>query len=194
MDRTTGFPIGTWRDIFAARHPDLVPNGNDPEAFRRLTKVSGIQADLVTPHIRIRFTVHSVDVVLCPFDTGFLTLRAEIECADREVSYSHALEFGDRMRHLQDSNKLDLNTRIEHDGNLYDEVEEFVFRILAPHLLSFMDNSPMKDAHFEKLPFFMDERMFVIGFCALAEDADIPSCIVTAPDALTAWTLMDAIE
>ncbi|QMV42137.1 magnesium transporter CorA family protein [Cohnella cholangitidis] len=151
----------------------LFPNGNDPEAFRRLTKVSGTQADLVTPHSRIRFTVHSVDVVLCPFDTGFLTVRAEIDSADREVYYSRALEFGDRMRHLQDSNKLDLNTRIEHDGNRYDEVEDFVFRILAPHLLSFMDNSPMKDAHFEKLPFFMDERMFVIGFCALPEDADI---------------------
>jgi len=150
----------------------LFPNRDDPEAFRRLTKSKNIQAALHTRHMTLPFTVHSVDVFLCPFYTGFLTLRVEID-PNAERTYGRALEFADRMRHLQDTNKPDLLTFVEVDGNRYEEIENFVFQTVAPHVLPFLDRSQMEEAHFEKLPFFVDERMFVIGFCAFAEDCDI---------------------
>ncbi|WP_162309415.1 hypothetical protein [Cohnella abietis] len=150
----------------------LFPNREDPEAFRRLTKALNIKATLHSTQLHLEFTVYSVDIVLCPFNTGFLTIRTEIN-PDQKVAYSQALEFGDRMRHLQDTNKLDLNTVIECNGCSYNEVEDFVFQVVTPRVLAFIDRSPMEGAHFEKLPFFMDERMFVIGFCSLPEDCDI---------------------
>ncbi|MEQ4485486.1 hypothetical protein [Cohnella silvisoli] len=150
----------------------LFPSQDDPEAFRRLTKAVNIQAEFHTRQLSIPFAVHSVDLFLCPFNTGFLTLRVELN-PNHEISFSQAIEFGDRMRHLQDTNKLDLNAYIETGGTRYEEVEEFVFQVLAPHLLPFLDQSPMEGTYFEKLPFFMDDRMFVIGFCAFPEDSDI---------------------
>jgi hypothetical protein len=150
----------------------LFPSKDDPDAFRRLSKAVSIEAKLHTQQVSLGFKVHSMDLFLCPFNTGFLTLRMELG-ADQETTFSQAIEFGDRMRHLQDTNKLDLNTYVEYDGKNYGEVEEFVFQVLAPHLLPFLDPSLMEGTYFEKLPFLMDDRMFVIGFCVLPEDSDI---------------------
>ncbi|RED54497.1 hypothetical protein [Cohnella lupini] len=150
----------------------LFPNNDDPETFRRLTKALNVGAALRTRQLRLNFTVHSADIVLCPFNTGFLTLRVEID-PGQDFGYSQALEFGDRMRHLQDTNKLDFDTFVEYEEKSFEEVEDFVFQAIAPHLLPFLDHSPMDGTYFEKLPFFMDERMFVIGFCAFPEESDI---------------------
>ncbi|WP_233566981.1 hypothetical protein [Cohnella endophytica] len=150
----------------------LFPGSNDPEAFRRLTRATDLAAVLHFFNRSIRFTIHSADVVLCPFHTGFLTLRAEID-AEQSVSFSEALEFGDRMRHLQDSNTLDRAAFVECGDQRFMEIEKFVFQAIVPHLLPFLDRSPMEGTYFEKLPFFMDQRMFVIGFCAFPEDTDI---------------------
>jgi hypothetical protein len=150
----------------------IFPTGNDQEGFRRLSKTVNVQAKLLSDQLQIPFTVHSTDVFLCPFDTGFLTLRVELT-GDQETTFSQTLEFADRMRHLQNTNELDRNTFVEHAGNTYEEVEDFVFKVLATHLLPFMDRSPMEGTYFEKLPFITDERMFVIGYCSFPEDFDI---------------------
>jgi hypothetical protein len=150
----------------------LFPTHDDIESFRRLSKAVNIGAKLFTRQLEISFTVHSIDLVLCPFNTGFLTLRLELD-SSQQITYSQALEFADRMRHLQDTNKLDHNTHVEHEGNTFEEVKDFVFQVLAPHLLPFLDQSPLEGTYFEKLPFFMDERMFVIGHCTFPEDVDI---------------------
>jgi hypothetical protein len=150
----------------------LFPNEDDPEAFRRLSKAMSLKAILHTNRLHLGFVIHSVDLFLCPFHTGFLTLRAELD-PDQQTTFSQALEFGDRMRHLQDINKLDFNTSIEYEGRKFEEVEAFVFQVLAPHLMPYLDQSTMEGTSFEKLPFIMDERMFVIGFCAVPEDTDI---------------------
>jgi hypothetical protein len=150
----------------------LFAGGRDPEAFRRLTKPMRLQASLHTHNIRTDFRIHSADVILCPFDTGFLTLRAEID-SERPTFYGEALEFADRMRHLQNTSKLDKASHLECEGTRYEEAEDFVFTKAVPLLLPFLDRSPMEGTRFEKLPFFMDERMFVIGCCAFAEDSVI---------------------
>ncbi|WP_373230326.1 hypothetical protein [Cohnella sp.] len=150
----------------------LFPDNQNPEGLRRLSKPFKVEASLLSRQLRFPFTVYSVDIFLCPFDTGFLTLRVELK-DDEEIPFSQAIEFADRMRHLQDTNKLDLKTYVEHEGKDYAEVEDFVFQVLTPHLLPYLDRSPMESTHFEKLPFLMDERMFVIGFCAFPEDFDI---------------------
>jgi hypothetical protein len=150
----------------------LFPDTLHPDGFRRLSKPMNIQAKLFSQQLQFAFTVYSVDLFLCPFDTGFLTIRVEVT-GDGELNFSQTMEFADRMRHLQDANILDRNTYIEHEGKGYDEVEDFVFKSLIPHLPDFLDRSSQKGTHFEKLPFLMDERMFVIGFCAFPEDTDI---------------------
>ena len=79
------------------------------------------------------------------------------------------------MRHLQDTNKLDFeHVHASTRGGTFEEVEDFVFQVLAPHLLPYLGSiSDGQALTFEKLPFFMDERMFVIGFCAFPEETDI---------------------
>ncbi|MFC5406669.1 hypothetical protein [Cohnella soli] len=156
----------------------LFPGDNDPGSFRRLSRSSGDRAILrvgaADGGLGVPFSVHSIDVVLCPFDTGFLTIRTEIDAA-QSITFGQALEFGDRMRHFQDreENAADHRSIIEHDGQTYREIEHYVFGVLVPSLLPFLDRSSMQDTPFEKLPFFMDERLFVIGFCSFPGDTDL---------------------
>jgi hypothetical protein len=149
----------------------LFPADDNPEAFRRLSKSLGMEAALVSRHGRAPFVIHSLDMFLCPFDTGFLTLRTELVSTD--VSFTEAIEFADRFRSLQDTNRLDRETFVEYKDKRYEEIDQFLFREIVPQVLPFLDKTPMEGSYFEELPFLMDERMFVIAFYRFPEDAEI---------------------
>jgi hypothetical protein len=149
----------------------LFPADDNPEAFRRLSKPLGLEAALVSSHGRSPFVIHSLDMFLCPFDTGFLTLRTEM--IDANVSFTQAIEFTDRFRSLQDTNRLDKETYVEYEGQRYEEIDQFLFQEIVPQVLPFLDNTPMEGSYFEELPFLMDERMFVMAFYRFPEDAEI---------------------
>ncbi len=73
-----------------------------------------LSAALKTNASKIPFVIHSVDVTICPFDLGFITIRTQI--AQERLTFSGALEFADRFRVLQDISKRDNLTFIHCDG------------------------------------------------------------------------------
>jgi hypothetical protein len=150
----------------------LFPADDNPDAFRRLSKSLGIEAELVSRHGRAAFTIHSVDMFLCPFDTGFLTLRTELD-TKKAVTFTDSIEFADRFRSLQDSNRLDRETFVEFKGRSYEEIDQFLFQEIVPQVLDFLDKTPMEGSYFEELPFLMDERMFVLAFYRFPEELEI---------------------
>jgi hypothetical protein len=149
----------------------LFPSDNNPEAFRRLSKSINLDALLVSRNGRMDFRIHSIDVFLCPFDTGFLTLRTELHAGD--TTLTEGIEFADRFRSLQDANRSDRETYVEYEGVRYEEIDQFLFQKIVPQVLPFLDQSPMEGTHFEELPFLMDERMFVTAFYRFPEGTEI---------------------
>lgn len=150
----------------------LFPSDDHPDAFRRLSKsMDGMEADLTIGDARFPFVVRSADVVFCPFDTGFVTLRVELK--PQGLTLTDAIEFADRMRTMENISDADRRAFIRYSGQRYEETEDFLFRVIVPELLPYLDRLPMEGTYFEKLPFLMDERMFVVGYYAVAEDAEI---------------------
>ncbi|TJY41737.1 hypothetical protein E5161_11020 [Cohnella pontilimi] len=150
----------------------LFPAEDNVEAFRRLSKSLGMKAQLVSRQRRASFIIHSVDLFLCPFDTGFLTLRTELDTYNG-ITLSESIAFADRFRSLQDANRQDRETFVEYEGTMYEEIDQFLFQEIVPQLLVYLDQTPMAGSYFEELPFLMDERMFVLAFYRFPSEVEI---------------------
>ncbi|MCQ6562693.1 hypothetical protein [Paenibacillus mendelii] len=149
----------------------LFPRTDSRDAFRRFSRKLDQSCILKTAQHHIPFRILSADVVLCPFDLGFITIRTEL--TEPEIDYSTALEFAARFRVLEDVSLKDDITSVEADGKVYEEVEDFVFKVIAGGLLPYLDKSGTEGAYFETLPFFVDERMYVQAFYQFHEEDDI---------------------
>jgi len=210
----------------------LFPGDDNPESFQRMSKALGLRATLHTARFDAPFELHSVDVVLCPFDTGFITLRIELsdvrepsggaeeedggngerdrgvratdgdggaaggksghgrgEADGRDgdlgrqggfgagersgILFSQAIEFADRLRVMQDEDAGDRRAWVEFEGKRYEEIQDFIFQAILPHTVEYLDRTPMDGSYFEKLPYLIDERMFVMAHYAFDGDEEI---------------------
>jgi hypothetical protein len=150
----------------------LFPHKIDVEdSFQRYSKKTELDCAFHSEHSIIPFTIHSVDVIMCPFDLGFITIRTELNC--ESLNYTLALEFAKRFRVLQNVNKQDGRSFVHHNHLEYKEVEDFIFEILVPNTLDYLDKESLKETYFEKLPFFVDERMYVQCFYSMEEGTEI---------------------
>ncbi|WJH32372.1 hypothetical protein N6H14_18440 [Paenibacillus sp. CC-CFT747] len=149
----------------------LFPHEEDAESFQRYSKSLDLHCLLKTKFVNIPFRILSADVILCPFDLGFITVRTEM--TDSSVDFTEALEFANRFRVLQDIDEQDDMTFVVHEDKEYEEVEEFIFKIVAASILPFLDTSQMEGAYFETMPFFVDERMYVQSFYGFEEGEEL---------------------
>ncbi|MBB6674352.1 hypothetical protein [Cohnella nanjingensis] len=149
----------------------LFPHEHHPEGFQRMSKRLDIRAVLHMRHFEAPFDLYSVDVVLCPFDTGFITLRVGLVKAS--PTFTEAIAFAERLRVLQDAHAEDHDAWVAYEGETYEEVQDFIFKAIVPHTVQYLDRTPMDGAYFEKLPYLIDERMYVIAYYGLPEDAEI---------------------
>lgn len=149
----------------------LFPRTQDPEAFQRYSKSLSMPCRMKTATNQYKFIVLSVDVTVCPFNIGFITIRTQLE--GESISLTNALEFACRFRALQDVTPLDSAVTIFCEDQEYEEVEKFIFRELASSVLSCLDRDEIEGAYFETLPYFVDERMFVQGCYVITEGQEI---------------------
>jgi hypothetical protein len=149
----------------------IFPHKDSKDVFLRYSKRLEMDCSLRMNQQHIPFRIHSVDVVLCPFDLGFITVRTEVRCDD--LTYSQVLEFVNRFRILQNMKDLDEPVELVQDGKLYNEVEEFILDGLVPGMIAYLDKTDLEKTYFEKLPFFVDERMFVQGLVSFTDNCPI---------------------
>ncbi|MBP1153841.1 MULTISPECIES: hypothetical protein [unclassified Paenibacillus] len=149
----------------------MFPHEENDQSFQRYSKRLDLTCKLETVHTSSMFQVHSADVLLAPFDLGFITIRTELSGED--LTYTQALEFASRFRTLQNLKAVDDSTRIVWEEQTFEETEPFIFNAIVPGMLPFLDTADLKETYFEKLPFFVDESMYVQAFIAFAEETDI---------------------
>lgn len=146
----------------------LFPASEYEKGIQRYSKVLNIKGVLTSNLIRLPFQVHSIDINLCPYELGFLTVRTEI-LANEDLSISQATEFAARFRVLEPKDERDFHTKIECDGKVYKQVSNFVLDYLYQSLIDFFAMKDPKRANFKPFPFFEDARMYVQSFITINE-------------------------
>jgi len=137
----------------------LFPRGEEEPGFHQYTRPAGLDCLLQTPHMRIPFRLHSLDVVIAPFGLGFVTLRTALDAE----TYTEALHFAGQFRVLETLAHGDDSPIVHHQDRRFATVEDFLFQCAAPFLETFLC-SREEAGRFQTLPFFVDERMFVISY------------------------------
>lgn len=150
----------------------LFPKKEQEKGIQRYSKSLDLNGKLTTQLIQTPFRIHSIDITLCPYELGFLTIRTSVDTKE-EVSLSSALEFASRFRVLQPKKKRDQSTRIECEGIVYTRVQDFIFDSLFQDLTVFFEKKNLKATYFETFPFFEDERFYVQALISLKEDMTI---------------------
>ncbi|OBZ10587.1 hypothetical protein A8L34_18540 [Bacillus sp. FJAT-27264] len=153
----------------------LFPQEDDEDSFRRFSRGNDLSCRMEMSQANVAFRVLSTDLFICPFQTGFVTLRVQIE--EEKLPFSIALEFADRFRTLENVSVQDEQTVIHSGEQTFSQVEDFIFNYVAEGLKPFLDQSELNGAYFETLPFFVDERMLVQAFYGLEPEGvndDIP--------------------
>jgi hypothetical protein len=149
----------------------LYPKRETDEGFHRYSRKMDICVKFRSPTHNFTFRIHSVDMIICPFDLGLMTIRTEI--LEKDLSYTQALDFAAQFRVLENLTDSREESSVTYCGREFKEVEDFVFEVLAKSILPYLDTEGVEGAYFETLPFFVDERMYVQAFFSFEEDTII---------------------
>lgn len=151
--------------------PILFPgNVQAKEGIRRFTKNLERNSTFQSPQLNTDFTINSIDIMLCPFHIGMMNIRVTLP---NDLDYNDVLYFGDTFRVLEPIIEDEENTKIGCENGSYTTVKDFIFNELIPSLTDFIDQEESDSTYFGSLPFFIDERMYVIGHISLDEDSSI---------------------
>ncbi|MDQ0199690.1 hypothetical protein [Neobacillus ginsengisoli] len=150
----------------------LFPLSEKDKGFQRFSKALKLNGKLTTVHFHHPFQIHSIDITLCPFQLGFLTIRTEIMCPE-SLSFSQALEFAACFRELGFQNFKQKQLQIEMDGNTITHLEKLLFEVLVPDLTRFINKEHVRGAYFNTIPFIEKERMYVQSLIAFTEKESI---------------------
>lgn len=146
----------------------LFPHSDQQKGFQRYSKALNLKGILTTEHIRLSFQVHSMDITLCPFQLGFLTLRTELPCSE-DLSFSYALEFAACFRELGSQKSKQKKLQMEMDGRTITHLEKLLFEVLVPELTHFITKEPFQGVYFKTIPYIEQERMHVQSLLAFNE-------------------------
>lgn len=149
----------------------LFPHSEEEIGFQRYSLRVEMDAKVRFNEIELGFILHSVDITLCPFNLGFVTLR--IELAKEELTYTQALEFIKQFRQLENVLKRKDYPVVCCRGAEYQEVESFLFMEVVPAIKPYLDFVNSDKAYFETLSFFVDERMYAQAFFMVAEGEEL---------------------
>lgn len=150
----------------------LFPHSERQKGLQRYSKDLNLNGHLTTNLISVPFTVHSIDVTLCPFELGFLTIRTEVNTSPN-MALSEAIEFASRFRVLETRDEKEDNICIECDGKKYSQVERFIFGYLFHGVTNFFERKRLRSSYFQTFPFFEDQRMYVQTLLSIKEDMEL---------------------
>jgi hypothetical protein len=140
----------------------LFPQANDLKGFRRYSKSLNEKAVLKKNANQIPFSLHSIDITICPYELCFLTLRTEIN----HLPLSEAIEFASAFQTLEQAG-------IEFRGDVFSTVTRFIFDSLIPGFTEFLESSYLDSAVFQSFPIAEHGGMFVHSLISLSESENV---------------------
>ena len=136
----------------------LFPKDTQPKGLHRYSKNLNLHASMNVLNAPIPFQIHSVDVFICPYELGFITIRAEIN----HLPFSQVLEFANYFRFLDSTPTVKQTTEISFNEKTYSTVGDFVFSTLVPPLQKFLCK--------EAVSLLTPNKMYVHSFVSYQEE------------------------
>lgn len=138
------------------------------EGFRRFSKTFNQEYFLKGKYLQTTFQLLSIDIIICPFQIGMMNIRVELP---DNMSYSEVIEFTDLFRVMEPLVEEDSDIQIGIKNQSYKMIKDFIFESLCPFMKDFLDEKNANSSYFGSLPFYIDERLYVVGYIALQEDS-----------------------
>ena len=132
------------------------------EGMRRFSKQLNKKVKFTANHLQIEFTIDSIDIYICPYHIGLINLRIRLP---DNLSNNEVLTFTELFRYLVPTNEDNMNTEINCGNQVHSHVKDFIFDNLLKPFKRYIDNhTPDYPTYYGSLPFYKDERMFVISY------------------------------
>lgn len=140
----------------------LFPEEHSDNGLLRFSKKYNVNGTFQIRQNTFSFSLLSVDITLCPFEIGIITLRLRMNEKTKELS--DVLEFIHHFRVLQAKLEEERGGTLILDNQHYDSTEAFIFNHLIPFMKPFLQINERMAGYYGSLPFFEDERMFSTAF------------------------------
>lgn len=164
----------------------LFPDSCEKEGLLRFSKKIDHTVTRQTSSTTVSSNVLSVDVFLCPFEIGVMTIRTEM--SHNHYTYDDILEFMNHFRVLEPKLAEEHGSTITYEHHLYSKVQDYIFSQLAPFLNEHIKKEATREQHVGSLPYFIDERMFVLSYVTVNQEQEINSTTLFRTGQLNSYT------
>ncbi len=145
----------------------LFPKNIRDDGFQRFSKQISKTGSLQIHDRHYLFTILSIDITLCPFGIGFVSIRVKLDDVNL---FSDALDFMHHFRILEPKTNNQLGMEVQYDGEPFTCIHDFIMKHLCPEIQKYTVHDDRRDGYFGSLPYFEDERMLVTNYIELDED------------------------
>ncbi|MFJ8063582.1 hypothetical protein ACIQYS_02995 [Psychrobacillus sp. NPDC096426] len=140
----------------------LFPDSVNKRGFLRYSKEIKKSFTLEGNENKFDFNINSVDIILCPFGIGLITVRTEM--TKEQESLTNVLDFMSHFRVLEPKLEEEKGTNIHHLDKTFTTTSELIVDYLCPFLKPFIIENKKMEGYYGSLPFFEDERMLSSAF------------------------------
>ena len=149
----------------------LFPQNTDTRGFLRYSKAVEESFTYELNDNKIDFIINSVDIILCPFGIGIITIRTEMD--ERQETLTNMLDHIGHFRVLEPKLPFDGGSKIYRKNRQFDTTNELVFDYLCQPLKGFIIHDEKLAGYYGSLPYFEDERMHTSIFLVATDETAI---------------------
>lgn len=148
----------------------MFPKEETPEAFLRYSKVVGQTAKMSIHQQMYQFQIMSADIIICPFQVGFITFRIALEGT---YHFDEVVDFMHHIRILEPKLPEETGVTLVCNNSVFDSVGDYILNDLCPFMRAFINHDAVRGGYFGSLPFFEDERMLLAGYLEPTEKLSV---------------------
>ena len=149
----------------------LFPTSTKNRGFLRYSKQYNDHFNWQLREDAMDFHLNSLDITLCPFGIGVVTLRVGL--TDMNYTLSEVLNFISHFRVMEPKLREEKGVRIFTEGKEIKTTSELIMEHLCPSIKPFIVSSNKLAGYYGGLPFFEDERMLSSAFLIANEQEEI---------------------
>lgn len=139
----------------------LFPSSPHDNSFSRFSRSFEEYGELLVDGSTTPFQLHSLDITLCPFGIGLLTIRLEV---NNEMALHHMLNFIHHFRVVEAKLDEEKGAIIRAAERTFNSTNDYIFQHMIPCLHPFILREHRLPGYFGTLPYFEDERMYSSAF------------------------------
>ena len=139
----------------------LFPSQPNANAFSRFSRSFEEHGELLVDGACTAFQLHSLDITLCPFGIGLLTIRLEV---DDTLKLHHMLNFIHHFRVVEAKLEEEKGAIIRAANRTFNSTNDYIFEHMIPCIHPFILREHRLPGYFGTLPYFEDERMYSSAF------------------------------